>query len=309
MKMKELLIATQTGGTFDECTNDKEQLFKSFKMVKDCGFEAVDYNLDHFVKGNTYEGRVDDFWKKSLEELYEYFAPTKEAAEENGIAFAQAHVAFPMYLEGKDEFNEYMLLAAEKNLAICKYLGSPALIVHPIVMDDREKREGLNLAMYRKLIPAAKKYGVKICLENLMGLFRDRPIQGVCSTTEEACMYIDTLNEEAGEELFGFCFDTGHANVVGINMREFIKKMGKRLICLHLHENDRVYDEHIIPFTHVCPGLDWESVIAGLQEVGYRGAISFETFTGVRLMPQDVKPEVLRLISAIGRYLRKRITE
>ena len=303
------MISTQTGGTFNVYTNDKAELMAGFKLVRDCGFEAVDYNIDYFVKGNPYEGSVDDFWKKDLEELYEYFTPTKEAAEENKIAFAQAHAAFPMYHEGKDEFNEYMLLAVEKNLAICKYLGCPALIVHSIVMDDMERREELNLSMYRKMIPAAKKYGVKICLENLMGVFRDRPIQGVCATTEEACMYIDTLNAEAGEELFGFCFDTGHANVVGTNMHEFIKKMGKRLICLHLHENDRVYDEHTIPFTHICPGLDWEGVMAGLREVGYSGALSFETFAGVGLMPKEVRPEVLTLIAALGKYMRKRITE
>ena len=301
------MISTQTGGTFNVCTNNYDELYASFCQVKDCGFDAVDYNMDHFIKGSIPKGEIDDFWEKSQDELYEYFEPTKKAGNEAGVVLCQAHAAFPFYVEGKDDLNEYLFMALEKNIAICAYLDCPMLVVHSDNNPSFDERKKINMELYKKLIPAAKKYGVKICIENLLGVFRDRPIEGVCARAEEAIMYIDALNAEAGEKIFGFCLDTGHANLVGTNMREYIKKLGDRLICLHLHENDRVYDEHTIPYTHVCPGLDWESVIEGLREVGYSGALSFETFTGVGLMPKEVRPEVLKLISSIGRYMKNRI--
>lgn len=39
----------------------------------------------------------------------------------------------------------------------------------------------------------------------------------ICSDIPEACVYIDKLNEIAGEKLFGFCLDTGHLNLLGLD--------------------------------------------------------------------------------------------
>lgn len=37
-----------------------------------------------------------------------------------------------------------------------------------------------------------------------------------------------------------FCFDTGHANFVGIDFEKFITTLGNRLKVLHLHDNDGI---------------------------------------------------------------------
>jgi sugar phosphate isomerase/epimerase len=162
--------------------------------------------------------------------------------------------------------------------------------------------------MYRRMIPFAKRYGVKLCLENLYSDFNGRPIEGCCADAAEACWYIDTLNAEAGEEIFGFCFDIGHANLVGRNVLEFIRTLGPRLTILHIHDNMGEKDSHLIPCTQWYPGgVDWDSFIQGLKEIGYRGPLAFETFRGINLLPEDVHEEGLKLVSAIGRSFRRRI--
>ena len=71
----------------------------------------------------------------------------------------------------------------------------------------------------------------------------------------------------------------------------------------------------MIPYTQVSDmwatknATDWEGFIAGLREIGYSGNLSFETFKGVCRMPKELEPEALKLITAIGRYFRKRIEE
>ena len=42
----------------------------------------------------------------------------------------------------------------------------------------------------------------------------DRELLRVCADPDDAIWYLDTLNDYAGEELFGFCLDTGHLQLV-----------------------------------------------------------------------------------------------
>ena len=315
MENKILKISTQTGDLFNECTTDGEYLYNCFKYLRDCGFEAMDYNMDHFLKPDEiHSGKLNNFWDKSIDELYEYFSPTKEAAERIGILFSQAHASFPLHIEGNDSVNDYLITVMEKSMAVCSYLNCPAIVAHPVCHEVKDSEMEINLNMYRKMIPAAKKYGVKICLENTFRVINGKPIEGVCSEVEETCFYIDKLNSEAGEDIFGFCLDIGHANLMGRDLKGYIKRLDKRLTCLHIHDNDGSYDMHMVPYTQArdwgkihC--TDWEGMIAGLAEINYSGNLSFEAFRGVGNFPKEAEPEVLRLLSAIGRYFRSRILE
>lgn len=291
-------ISTQTGDLFNEVSNDYEHLYKCFKHLADCGFEAIDYNIDHFLPGNLIvNGELNDFWNKSLEELYEYFEPTKRAVADAGLVFSQTHSSFPNYLVGKDEINDYMIKVTEKTLAVCAFLGCPALVVHPYFSTKEYFVEhDINLAMYRKLIPAAKEYGVTVCLEN-----------GYADMADHITI-IDTLNAEAGQKCFGYCLDIGHANNGGGLMRKYIQMLGDRLTCLHIHDNDGVNDSHMIPYTQTrgykIKCTDYDGMLQGLLDIGYKGNLSFESFRGFEAFPKEVETEALKLVSAIGRYWR-----
>ena len=207
----------------------------------------------------------------------------------------------------RDELNELIIDAFEKCMAVCAFVDCHALVVHPIQRPTKEEEWEVNMAAYKRLIPAAKKYGVKICLENLFVHRVMMPLEAPCSDAAEACLYVDTLNEAAGEECFGFCFDVGHANLLGRKIGEFIKILGKRLTVLHIHDNDGRYDEHSLPYTGVCDWggnrtCDWDGFVQALKEIGYRGGLSFETFRICQTFPPAVHTEALKLISAIGHH-------
>lgn len=287
-----------------------------FAMIKACGFDAVDFNIDHLLSPRALAksgGPLVSFFDKSDEEILEFFRPVKEAAEKNGISFAQMHAPFPTYIPDRDDVTAYAVAATEKCLMVCDYVGCPAIVVHPYTLyaaPTKEKEHEINLGIYRALIPAAKKYKVKVCLENLFTGFNERRFQGACASAEEAVWYIDKLNEEAGEDCFGFCFDIGHANIVGVNIRQYLNTLGKRLTILHLHDNDGHYDTHTLPYACLTGAkltCDWEGFMAGLKDIGYEGALNFETFRALGAFPKEVWPETLRLISAIGRMFDNRI--
>ena len=201
-------------------------------------------------------------------------------------------------------------------IASCAYLGCKALVIHPWIGAaygaDKEEEIAVNMWLYRRLMPAAKQYGVKICLENLWEKQGCIFVEAPCIHAKEACDYIDTLNDEAGEEVFGFCLDIGHTQFYQDDICEFIKTLGKRLIVLHLHENDGILDSHMVPYTLLvsCGNektVDWERIIKGLSEIKYEGNLSFETCNAIAFVPENVKTITLQHISSIGKYFRNQL--
>ena len=295
---------------------DREKPEAGVAFIKECGFEAVDLDLSNHFK-DTYDKETGtSFFDNDLETVCQYYKPLKESMKANGLTFAQSHGMYPLYIQGEDLKNESVLRASARMLELCQYLGCPAVVFHPwtgVNLRTEEEIE-INLRMYRYLMPTAKRTGVKICLENLFGRKGIVCIEGACADAKEAAWYIDTLNAEAGEDVFGFCLDTGHANVLGKNLYQYITILGKRLTILHINDNMGSEDNHMIPYTQLDrqgskTSVDWDGFLRGLKEIGYEGDLSFETFRGIGMLPRAVRKEGFSLVSAIGRYMREEIQE
>lgn len=132
-------------------------------------------------------------------------------------------------------------------------------------------------------------------------------MEGPCCDVRKAVARIDRMNEKYGAEVLGFCFDTGHANLIGIDFEEFITTLGDRLKVLHIHDNDGIGDLHQIPFTFSrsrenMSSTDWDGFIRGLQNVHFDKVLSFETAPVLSAFPKEMKQDVLRFIAQIGSY-------
>ena len=142
----------------------------SFAFIKSCGFEAVDFNIDHYLSVKTpvkSEAEPTSFFDQPIEDILTFFTPLKEAAEKHGISFAQMHAPAPVWIPDRPELTDYILMAVEKCLEVCRFVGCPALVVHPDRQRNKDDEWEHNMSMYRKLIPAAVRTGVKVCPKNL----------------------------------------------------------------------------------------------------------------------------------------------
>ena len=239
-----LKVGVQSAGWYDR--NDH---LGSMQYIKECGFEAIDFNIDHYldVKTMSKTGEiVESIFDKPTEEVLEFFRPLKEASEESGVYIGQMHAPFPVYFNELDTVNDHIVMALDKCFAVCEFVGCPAIVVHPTKAETREGEWELNLAIYRRLIPIIKKYnGVKICLENI---FTRRPgviLDGRLSIVDDACRMIDILNAEAQGDYFGFCLDVGHANLTRKNIKEFMSEYRKfensvQLVKIHRHGKQQI---------------------------------------------------------------------
>lgn len=303
-----LKVGVQSGGLFT-MANCEEGL----RTMAEHGFKCCDFNIDVLLPGDQIrKGEPAGFFDQSIEEICEFFKPLRDNAQKYDIDITQMHGPFPMWVQDRDEMNEYTIMATEKCFAVMQYVGCKNIVVHPTnaqyVLGSKEAEREINLSIYRRLMPAAKKYGITICLENLFASNKGRIIEGPCSDVAEIVWYLDKLNAEAGENVFGFCLDVGHANLCGRNLYEYIKGIGHRLTCLHIHDNDGLSDLHMLPYSYTRNGgrdlnIDWPGFIKGLHDIGYKGDLCFETFRCMlSAYPASVHPQLLDLIRAIGEH-------
>lgn len=306
-----LRLSVQTGDWYDELFGADEGADEAFRFIKECGFDVLDYNIDHQLSVRSLiKGEMTDYFDVSDEEFVARFVTVKEAMKRQGISMGQAHAPFPLYVEGREDINDFLIKVVEKQCALCQFLECPALVVHPYTNPaDKEEEKRINLEMYRKMIPAGKKYGVTLCLENMFAWFNGHATLGACGEAAEACWYIDTLNAEAGQDIFGYCFDVGHANLCSRNIRQELQTLGHRLTILHIHDNDGQSDQHQMPYAGKV-GTDWQGFMDGLKDIQYEGTLNFETFASLKGgIPQELFGAKLKFLHEVGVYFQKKINE
>lgn len=111
-----------------------------------------------------------------------------------------------------------------------------------------------------------------------MHVGEERAIEYIAKAGFDACATPDDFNahlDAVSSEYFVACLDIGHAEMRGSNTTaaEMIRALGNRLQALHIHDNDKHYDLHQIPFS--C-SIDFEAVIKALREIGYSGELTME---------------------------------
>ena len=225
------------------------------------------------------------------------------------------HIPYPNYVpKGSKELNDYLWnVVAPKSMEICAFMGCPYIVVHGFKLayylgSERKEWERTE-AFLDSLAPIAKELGITICIENLYEGIGGHIVEGPCCDARKAVERIDRFNDKYHGEVLGFCFDTGHANLVGIDFERFITMLDYRLKVLHIHDNDGIADLHQIPFTFTktrenLPSTDWGGFVKGLRNIGFDKVLSFETAPVLTTFPQIMKPQVLSFIAGIGDYFR-----
>lgn len=300
--------------------NDKNPL-EGFEMLKRAGFHCCDFSLNGYLKSTGgYQDEVNHFFDKGIEELIAFFRSHKEAAAAANVVINQMHMPYPIYVPGgKKELNEYLWKqVAPKSMELCHFFECPYIVIHGFklarFLGSEEAEWQRTEAFIDSIAASAKEYGITVCIENLYTGIGGHLIEGPCCDARKAAERIDRINNRYEAEILGFCFDTGHANLVGLDMESFITTLGSRLKVLHIHDNDGVGDLHQLPFTFTRTrenrsSTDWEGFIRGLKAIGFQGVLNFETAPVLDAFPQELRQEALQFIVKIGEYFAERIAQ
>lgn len=299
-------VGVQTKGILPEMG-----LEEGVALIANAEFESVDFNLDTFLKNSdVYAGKINKFFDADLESLLAYFVEYKKAFEAHGIRPSQMHAPYPILVSTRGDVTDYMQeTVIPKSIAIAGMMEIPWVVMHPFKLQYTygiDVERAMNLKYFISLIPLLKEHHVGVCVENLYEGVGGRITEGTCADPQDAIYYVDTLNQLAGEELFGCCLDTGHMELTHREPADYIRQVGKRLKILHMHENDAIGDLHQMPYTFGSKpedSVDWDDFRKALDEIGFDGTLSFETFPCVNSFPRGAREEVLRTIKAIGQEM------
>lgn len=279
---------------------------ESFKRLHDTGFSACDFQLGGFFSP---KGKYGDIFNVTDEQIIEEFTKIKGWADKYGIEVYQTHGSFTGQVSAYESEEHYIRLARADFLAT-KTLGCKYCIQHPYIFIDRRYDVNLKFSVeraievYRQYIPALEETGVICCLENMHHgdlFYRHR-----CATTMSRAKELVYICDQLGKN-FAICLDTGHCMCTQDDPVEAIKIIGDRLVCLHVHDNDGMWDLHTYPYStqgvpprYKIPRIDWTAIMTALKEVGYKGTLNFETGPSC---PPALYIASFKYLSAIGRHL------
>lgn len=270
----------------------------AFKLVKEAGFECVDFPLCDFYR------KVNNVFAYETDEFLDFFNGIKESLDRNGLAVCQTHAPFGLDNEENFFTEEYENLIV-RGIIASNILNAPYMVVHPIRMGcrynfNRKKAFDLNRRQLLKFIPYLEEYKVKIALENM---YIDDPLR--------KSMFVSTLFSDAEEtnEMIGLlgdnfvaCLDTGHAMISSSEpIYDMTKKLGKNLKILHINDNNAILDDHNTPYSGK---IDWKGFTKALKEIGYEGVLNFEL---VIKDPVEFLPHKLKYIYELGKFLADEI--
>ena len=270
--------------TMTKVCSDRFGDIQAIKMIKDAGFDGYDFSM--FEHNQQFWD--SDGWKEYVENL-------KSMADKIGIPCLQMHAPCPTMRTINDVVPlEKTFLRA---IDIAEILGCKMLVVHPgSFLSAQENKKYI----YDKILPHAKEKSVKIATENMFK-WKDETetetVPSACGTAKDFVEHIDCINDEN----FVACMDIGHAEMVNCEGSiKIIRALGKRIGCLHVHDNNLYNDLHTFPF---CGKINWLEVAKVLKEVDYNGYFTFEADSFMKNYPNELIPACLELLEKTGRYL------
>ena len=255
---------------------EKMTLRQALELCKDAGFEGVELNFDE-------KGEI-----------------SPEASDRDLHAIGQMVRAIGLQISGLCSFlfwpyslthedpkkRQRGLELAFQMIRACKALGTENLLVvpgsvyapwvpdaPPVPFDVCERRAKEAI---RQLLPEAEKAGVYLNIENIF-------VNGFLHSPQEMIQFVDSFQSDRVR----VHFDTG--NIMQYHFPEhWIRLLGRRIKNVHLKEASKKVNEfNLNTFRPLLDGsTNWPAVLEALDQIGYRGYLTFEYFHPWQYWPE-----------------------
>ena len=285
-----MLLSTATSGIAKILGHEQ-----TLQALKDAGFDAYDFSASTINKAEDSPLMKDDFM--------DFLLNIKKKADELGLICNQAHATFPPTKYGDEEYNQRAYRQILREMEAASVLGAKRIVVHAVKpLPKGMDSWGINLDFYRSLLPYCEKFNIQVAIENLFEPDEKRGRRRPCfiGTSEKLAKFMDELNSP----WFTVCFDVGHAAINGEDPEDAVRNLGKRIGCVHLHDNDWVNDQHLVPY---LGKMDWDEVCKAFAEIDYQGDFTLETVHFEDKFPAEVLPDAIQFEAKLARYLMKKI--
>lgn len=195
----------------------------------------------------------------------------KELLAENDLSVHSVHLPFRKFREfaDRDEGRAYRLNIWKRTLDFCGRLEIPIGVIHACHRSDYNMSNAdvpYLHDMLTELADYAKQLGVSLALENIpSGKKPENEI--LCTGINQHKLFGDIKN-------LAFCLDIGHVTITSNDMQSEIETIeADRLITFHIHNNDGLFDSHLLPNVGV---IDWQKWHDLIRARGFTGQFVLE---------------------------------
>lgn len=257
----------------------------SIKALHEAGFSDID------ITWASYSKRGCEFaspqWRKWVDDIGECLA-------RYGMKANQSHAAFYLHTLPQEELDFHELMV-DRALEASGILGIPWTVMHILRIRDincSDKARGMeeNVKYFAPYAGIARKYHTGIAIEN--------GLTGFYHSAGELLELVSRLNDD----VFGLCWDTGHANITGQDQPAAVRQMGSKLKCLHINDNDGVKDLHQLPYFGT---VDFPLIMQALKDIEFDGVLTYECPKTTKNLPPEVRPQALKLAAGVAENLLK----
>lgn len=208
--------------------------------IKQAGFNNV------FIHWETNEYSEND-WMMYIDYI-----------KEIGLNITSAHLSYKgMNSIWEEGINGDTLVGKYiQDISDCKQNDISMVILHLTNGKNAPIYNIIGIERLRKVVEYAKNLNVKIAFENTK-------IKG----------YLEYVLENIKDENVGICYDSGHCHI-HFNDKFNFAKFKDRIFEVHLHDNDKSDDLHLLPFDGT---INWKDTLKSLKECNFKGNITLES--------------------------------
>jgi sugar phosphate isomerase/epimerase len=253
--------------------------FKSLEIISRIGYRYVDYG-SHFNFHTLPKGTLESIAEKTAS---------------LGLIPFSLHHPYCLHPSLDSESSE------AKEREICEVVETAGrlnvryLTIHPGVVEgldndldllakylcetDAEEVDRLDIHFLSVCCEYAADFGITIAIENLPFIVGNGRLSGRYCNTADDLLRLISMMKAAGHLNIAACFDTGHANLCGLDIPASILKLRDNLCQLHLNDNRGELKPNSEGDVHLVPGrgnINWPEVKRALHSIGYTGPIMFE---------------------------------
>lgn len=200
-----------------------------------------------------------------------------EEKEKSGIITRTVHLPQKGSFDLSQPDEELRLKALANQKKVVRHilaLKPEVLVLHPCAGDVKvEKDEARMQALIESLkdfCAYCKTLGMKVAVENLTN--------GMVQTSDDLLRIMEGVGDNVG-----ICFDVNH--LLKEPHKDFIRKVGKYIITMHVSDNDGIQERHFLPGDGV---INWKELFEELEKIGYQQTMIVECGQVMSGFPESV---------------------
>lgn len=248
---------------------------------------------------------IDNVCKSGLDNIELYIRNYAKLDEIKAAGARIAGICFSlkdMIISGNNEE-----ILKEKAHDIFKYIVTKAIECEAtyIVIET----EGVNkVSILEQLVSESMSWlegeNVSIYIENGYKQYNNRFYHNEYSDGTALMPLINRLSELCPSVNWKICINIGHANLLGMNIRDLIRVCKENIGLVHASDNDGISDMHQMPYTFTTgrgyTSTDWVHAIGMLHKCGYDGYYIFDTKGLWKRTPAELHSAMLQLVKSVA---------